>query len=93
LVFPAFLIALHPVELQPTLEPRPDAELLAKTRATARELEEIKIRLKLMESRRSEDAERIMGLEARAIEAETRAQNFDKLRSELPFPADIFACL
>lgn len=35
-----------------------------------------------MESRRSEDAERIMGLEARAIEAETRAQNFDKLRSE-----------
>lgn len=36
-----------------------------------------------MENRRSEDAERIMGLEARAIEAETRAQNFDKLRSEL----------
>jgi hypothetical protein len=72
------------IEPPSTVETRPDLEALAKLRATSRELEEIKIRLKLMENRRSEDAERIMGLEARAIEAETRAQNFDKLRSEYP---------
>lgn len=55
---------------------------MSKSRATHRELEETKIRLKLMENRRLEDAERIMSLEARAMEAETKAQNFDKLRSE-----------
>jgi dynactin 1 len=63
------------------IDDRIDHDALAKARATTRELEEIKIRLKLMENRRSEDAERIMALEARAMEAETKAQNFDKLRS------------
>ena len=58
-----------------------DPDALAKSRATIRELDETKIRLKLMESRRAEDAERILALEARAMEAETKAQNFDKLRS------------
>lgn len=60
---------------------RMDPDALAKSRATIRELDETKIRLKLMESRRAEDAERILALEARAMEAETKAQNFDKLRS------------
>ncbi|KAJ9123331.1 hypothetical protein QFC22_001530 [Naganishia vaughanmartiniae] len=61
---------------------RPEQDIMAKARANHRELEETKIRLKLMENRRLEDAERIMGLEARAMEAETKAQNFDKLRTK-----------
>ncbi|KAJ9107379.1 hypothetical protein QFC21_000829 [Naganishia friedmannii] len=61
---------------------RSEQDILSKSRANHRELEETKIRLKLMESRRTEDAERIMGLEARAMEAETKAQNFDKLRTK-----------
>ncbi|KAJ9104313.1 hypothetical protein QFC19_003953 [Naganishia cerealis] len=61
---------------------RPDQDSMSKSRASNRELEETKIRLKLLENRRLEDAERIMGLESRVMEAETKAQNFDKLRTK-----------
>jgi dynactin 1 len=47
-----------------------------------RELEDLRIKIRVLEGRRAEDAERIKTLEAKALEAETDAQAKEKLRSE-----------
>lgn len=51
------------------------------SRPQAKELEDLKIKIRVLEGRRVEDAERIKSLEAKALEAETQAQTREKLRT------------
>jgi hypothetical protein len=48
----------------------------------AREIDELRIKLRVLEARRGEDQERIKGLELKAIEAENFAQARGKLQGE-----------
>ncbi len=50
------------------------------TAATAREVDELRIKLRLLEARRADDQDRIKGLELKAIEAENFAQARVKLQ-------------
>ena len=52
------------------------------SRMTVRELEDLRIKIRVLGGRRAEDAERIKTLEAKALEAETDAQAKEKLRSQ-----------
>ncbi len=49
----------------------------------AREIDELRIKLRVLETRRGEDQERIRGLEMKAIEAENFAQARGKLQGEV----------
>lgn len=52
------------------------------SRVAVREVEDLRIKIRVLEGRRAEDAERIKTLESKALEAETDAQAKEKLRSE-----------
>lgn len=62
----------------------PDKESAAAAFALKRELEELRIKVRLLESRRSEDQERIKGLESKAGEADALRAARVKLQSESP---------
>jgi dynactin 1 len=63
--------------------PSPDKESTAAAFALKRELEECRIKVRILETRRSEDQERIKGLESKAGEADALRAARVKLQGEL----------
>lgn len=75
--------------------PTPDRESAATSFAQKRELEELRIKIRILESRRTEDQERIKSLESKAGEADALRAARVKLQCQLlaPLPAVQLTCL
>lgn len=68
---------------EPARAPTPDRESTATNFAQKREVEELKIKIRILENRRNEDQERIKSLEGKVGEADALRAARVKLQGEL----------
>ena len=67
---------------QPSRASSPDRDLSAASLATKRELEELRIKVRILENRKSDDQERVKALESKVGEADTMRAARVKLQGQ-----------